>query len=473
MIDEETVLNDRSAPDEGTEAAAEPEIVDSSPAARRPWVDLLLVGLLVVATLWRLLPAVSTTPFHRDEARWLSNSNLLREWRHPLSAKWQDEGYPNVYGTIDEKNRRRSQLPFAMYVLGIGVYLQQGELPTNGYWIMSQDNEWNAAEGNMPSDGELKAGRRTDVAIALLTVIALYVIGLAITNRVGGVVSALVYALHPLVRDTASRAWSDPLLVLFAALAALAGYRLAQRPTWGRALLFGAALGLGGATKLSPLLVAVAVGVLGLVILLWQVLRRQGEGQLTRLALWMVAAPFIAYATFVAVYPYLWTDPIEHTRRMIEFRTDSFDLQGVSFPAAKVEDRADALRRVGDELGERFSIGGAIAEAIDQDGWSSLRNLDLAVAVAGWLIILGWVVTRGLSRPPLFMAMLVAIQAAAVIFGIGVEYARYLLPVVLAIAVGIGATFGTAWEIAWSRILLRRLSPPAERRTPGAVEAIG
>ena len=457
--------------DHPADAAATENPTAPEKAVSRRWLDLVLVGFLIVATLWRLLPAVSATPFHRDEARWLSNSSLLREWRHPLGIKWQDEGYTDVHGTIDERNRRRSQLPFAMYVLGAGVFLQRGELPDNSYWIMSQGNEWNAAQGNMPSEGELKAGRRTDVAIAVLTVIALFAIGTLLMNRVGGLVSALVYAVHPLTRDTASRAWSDPLLVLMVALSALAAYRLAQRPTWGRALVLGTALGLGGARDLSPLLVAAAAGVVGVLILLWQVLSRQPRDRLVKLGFGLIAVPAIAFAVFVAVYPYLWTDPIDHTKRMFDFRTDSFDMQGVSFPAAKVEDRADALRRVGDELGARFSVGGLIAETFDQDDWSSFRNLDLALAVVGWLVILGLLVSRGIAWPQSLMAGLVAVQAAAVIFGMGVEYARYLVPVLLAVALGAGVTLGTVWDLAWNRSWFRRTAPAEDSQPLGAQEA--
>ena len=70
---------------------------------RRPgWpLDAAIVVALLVVTLWRLLPAVDRLPFHRDEARWIGNAALLREWRHPLGILWQDEGYEDRYGSID------------------------------------------------------------------------------------------------------------------------------------------------------------------------------------------------------------------------------------------------------------------------------------------------------------------------------------------------------------------------------------
>ena len=69
----------------------------------------MLAVTLFAVTVLRLWPGIDDTPFHRDEARWIANASLLREWRHPLSLRWQDEGYRNVYGSLDEVNRRRAQ----------------------------------------------------------------------------------------------------------------------------------------------------------------------------------------------------------------------------------------------------------------------------------------------------------------------------------------------------------------------------
>jgi 4-amino-4-deoxy-L-arabinose transferase-like glycosyltransferase len=285
------------------------------------------------------------------------------------------------------------------------------------------------------------------VAIAVLSVIALYAIGTLLTNRAGGVVTALFFALHPLTKDTATRAWSDPLLVLLVALGALVIYRLAARPTWGRAVAFGVVLGLGGATKISPLLLAVIAAGVGVGLIVWTRIRRESNRSLDKLSLGLIASPVVAFALFVAVYPYLWTDPIGHTKRMFDFRTDSFEMQGEAFPPAKVAGRSDALRRVGDELGVNFSVGGLIADAFDRDDWHSLRNLDLGLALIGWILISTWILTRGPGWPAGYMAGLLAVEGSLIILTMGVEYARYLFPVLLAVAVGVGAVAGAGWDL--------------------------
>jgi Dolichyl-phosphate-mannose-protein mannosyltransferase len=434
-------------------------------------IDLGIVAALLVVTFWRLLPAVESTPFHRDEARWVGNSALLREWRHPIGIKWQDEGYPDQYGSLDERNRRRSQPPFAMYVFGVGLLLQGRDLPHIGYWIMDHDTEWNTEHGNMPSPGDLRAARRTSVFIAGLTVVALFVIGTRLTNRVGGVAGALIYALHPLVLATSSRALSDALLVLCVALAAVAAIRFVARPTWSRAALVGLLLGLGGATKLSPLAVAIAVGGLGIVLLgsalLW---RGESAPRLRQIGVRLLAVPVVAALVFVAVYPYLWTDPIDHAQRMFDFRTESFRLQEAISPDAKLANRAAAFRRVGAELGVRMSTGGVIAEKLESrfnfGDWIWLRDLDLMLAIAGWILFIGLAVRRGWNGPTMLIAAIIGGQALLIIMSVSIVYIRYFLPVLLAVAIGAGISCGVAWD--WGvRLATTRLGREPRVKTQG------
>jgi hypothetical protein len=413
--------------------------------------DLVLIAGLLAVTLWRLLPAVNTTAFHRDEARWIGNSAILREWRNPFGIRWQDEGYENRYGTGDESNRRRNQAPLAMYVIGLGLLVQGEGLTTIGYWIMTQDTDWNTEMGNMPSASELTAGRRTSVALAVLTVIALYVLGTMLTNRVGGVVAAVLYGMHPLVQTTSTRAWSDPLLVLCIVSAALAAVWLVDRPTWQRAGVLGVVLGLGAAAKLSPLPLAVALGGAGLG--LWvagAVAPTLVSDRLRQFGLRLGVVPIAAVLTFVAIYPYLWRNPVTHLYQIYAYRAQSFDEQSVNSPDAAVPSRGDAFRRIGYELGDRFSTSGLIVEELE--GWlgrdlpASLAYLDLVVAVLGLLILVAMVVRFGLLSPAAAVSAVVGGQALLILLTMEVEYARYMLPVVLLVAILAGIVAGTAWE---------------------------
>jgi Na+-transporting methylmalonyl-CoA/oxaloacetate decarboxylase gamma subunit len=182
-------------------------------------------------------------------------------------------------------------------------------------------------------------------------------------------------------------------------------------------------------------------------LLVWQGVRRQGMSSVTRLGIGLMATPVVALIVFVASYPYLWSDPIGHTKRMFDYRTESFRMQAENIPDAKVEDRADALRRVGVELGASSSVSGMLAGQLGLGGREQLRNLDLAIAVVGWLVIAGMVVSRGLAWPPLLIIVVMAAQAAVVVYGMGIVYPRYMLPVLIAVAVGIGAAVGSSADL--------------------------
>jgi hypothetical protein len=440
--------------------------------------DGLVALALGIVAFWQLLPAVATTPFHRDEARWLHRASYLREWRDPLGPRWQDGGYPAGEGTADELNRMRGQPPLGSYLIGLGLLLQGRDLSTNGFWNMERDEAWNAARGNVPDAADLRAGRRTSVAVAALTVAVVYLLGRRLTSRVGGATGALLLAFHPLLLDTATRAWADPLLVLLVALAALAAVRLGERPSRGRALLLGALLGLGGATKLSPLLVALPLGAFGAALLL--AARLGGRPADVRVGRHLLAVPLVAFAVFVAVYPYLWRDPLGHTRNLFAYRIGSFQGQATNWPESGVPTRTEALRRVGAQLSYGSSTSGRLAAAAARSPAIPIRragsgvDLDLLLAVAGGLLLTALAVGRGVGSGPLLALAVLGGQAAVTVLGMRVDYARYHLPVLLAVAVCAGAALGWAWGAAVG--VGRRLGMPragAPARPARASDAAG
>ena len=436
-------------------------------------LGILLATCLFAMTLWHLLPAVVATPFHRDEARWVHRVYYLREWRHPLGERWQDDGYPVGTGSWDERYRMSGQPALAPYLFGLGLLLQGRDLTTNGFWNMDRDPEWNAAQGNMPAIADLRAVRRTNVVIAGLIVVVVYLLGAGLTNRVGGVVGALLLAFHPLLADAATRAWSDPTLVLCLALAALTAFRLGERPSWPRAMLLGIFLGLGGAAKLSPLLLAVGMAGLGIVLIVATAFRRKAGGTPPRGRQrrgWMLLAqPLVAWVTFVVTYPYLWQDPLGQTWRLFRFRTDSFTAQGRAWPNAAVETRTEALDRMWRLLtAEWASSGGRVASRLGAT--SDLRYLDLLLALAGAVTLAVLVWRRGLASGMGLVASLLAGQVVLTTLALRVDYARYHLPTVLAIAASVGIISGVSWNNvrAWSfsphRLMETRLGAGVSRK---------
>ncbi|MBA2278360.1 MAG: glycosyltransferase family 39 protein [Chloroflexia bacterium] len=422
---------------------------------------LLVPAAIFVVVCWQFLATVDDRPLHRDEARWIHRAVYLRELVDPLSPYWDEGTWRRRGASLDERSRLRAQPPLASYVMGAGLVLQGRDLDTNGFWDMDRDEAWNVRHGNAPDPADLAAGRRTTAIVAALTVVVAYVLATRLTNRFGGLVAALVLGANPLLGHYATFAGSDALLVLLVALAAFAAYRLADRPTWSRALLLGALLGFGGATKLSPLLVAFPLALLGGAALVARFVgtRRAGEPASPpyRLGWQLLSVPVVAGAVFVAVYPYLWAAPLANSRAMLDFRRLGMDLQGEAWPHAAVETRLEAFQRVGVKLGNDWTALGRLSAQLNERFgivWDT-RGIELALAVAGLVMLGALVIRHGLWSGHALATTVLAGQAAVTILGLRADFARYHLPILLLVAVCLGVLAGQTWSV------LQRIPRPA------------
>ena len=252
-----------SAPADATPtpvAIASPGPVVSPPVAKernqetaRPWprwVAIAALCLLVFfVALWQSSADLHTSQFHPDESRWVNRAAYLDELKHPLGSFWQDR-----YLT-------RAQPPMGSYMIGLGLLLQGKDLHTNGPWDFQYGFEtavtWNVSHGNMPTYDNLVAARQWNMVLGALTCVMLVPIVGLMVNWVGGVIAGLFMAIHPLHIYLSTLAVSDAMFTTFVAFSVLAAIWLARKPTWGRSVLLAVALGMGAATKLSPLLIAV------------------------------------------------------------------------------------------------------------------------------------------------------------------------------------------------------------------------
>src|ERR687898_2319464 len=159
--------------------------------------DLLIAVVLLVFAASQFLATVDDKPLDRDEARWIHRTVYLRELTHPFSRYWDEATWRRRGASLDERNRLRAQPPMASYLLGFGLLVQGRDLATNGYWLMERDEVWNSERGNAPEVADLAAARRTVAIVAALTVVVAYALGTRLTNRIGGLATALFVPLHP------------------------------------------------------------------------------------------------------------------------------------------------------------------------------------------------------------------------------------------------------------------------------------
>jgi hypothetical protein len=304
---------------------------------------------------------------------------------------------------------------------------------------MDYDTEWNAAQGNKPTNDQLLTGRRTNAYVSAFTVVAIFFIARRITNDIGGVVAAVYLAAHPLMIYVATFAGSDAVLGLTIALSAVAAYRFADRPTWLRAIVLGLMIGLGGSAKLSPMGISVALAGLGSLLLLLRALRKDkgSDGPLPSyiVGFQLLSIPVVAAITLIASYPYLWRSPIRNTRNLLDYRTLGMELQGSLWEGIGVDGPVEALQRIGRRLGSELTL-------LDRLGIAAPTGTELALATAGLVIVVWLVMRRGIWSATALAATVLTSEALITIIGLQADWARYHLPILLLVATSVGVLAG-------------------------------
>jgi hypothetical protein len=141
--------------------------------------------------------------------------------------------------------------------------------------------------------------------------------------------------------------------------------------------------------------------------------------------------------TFVAVYPYLWPDPIGRTMNLFTFRVVEMATQSSDWPVMAVPNRLEAIRRTGLNFSEHYSILGAAAEAVHLRVPRSFLQVEVLLAIAGVGVMARNALRAGwLSAQTLVLAVLGG-QVLVTILGMRSEFDRYHLPAALLGAVAI------------------------------------
>ena len=379
----------------------------------------LLAVLAIAALAFALADAAGRWPnFNPDESRWLSRAHYVAALADPFGRTWADQ-----YMT-------RGQPPLGSYAVGIGLLAHGRDLETNAPWNFSLTWEQNIALGHKPVAEDLAAGRQTSAALVAFTAVVL--IGLArIYLTVPWAIGAgALFAIHPFTVYIGSIAMSDALFGLLIALAAWAAAWFAGHPTWGRATLLGVLLGLGGATKLSPLAVAASLSAGGVLIVVVTTMRRRKVA--AREAAYAVRGVVIGVAAllvFVASYPYLWSNPIAHTRHLFAFRAEEMAAQSSNWPEMAVPNRVEALRRVNLNFTERYNLSASVISLLGGPRAAPLvRQLEFLISVLGIGLMAGMALRDGPYSPRALALAVLGGQVLVTILGMRAEFDRYHVP---------------------------------------------
>jgi hypothetical protein len=132
--------------------------------------------------------------------------------------------------------------------------------------------------------------------------------------------------------------------------------------------------------------------------------------------------------------------------------------QGAIWTELRVDGPIDALTRIGHWLGEVDSVtGNGIGAVTGLFGstWKPMP-LDLILALVGGVMLVTLAVQRGLGSRWAMAALLLGGQVLLIVVGMRADFARYLLPVLMANAVCGGLVAGFVWELVWTRVFRRR-----------------
>lgn len=423
-------------------------------ALRRLLPEIAIVVSVIAVSLAINMRQVEITPTDRDETRWMSRAMYAADLGDPFGPTWQD--YAVTIG----------QPPLGSIAIGVGMAVQGEPLRQVGVWDYQYGRDWFEATGGYPSEKLLDAARKTNAVIGSLTTGAAYVLGRLLTNRIGGIAAAAFLAWHPLHIVLSTQALSDQTFALLLALALIAAWQFAAKPTWARAIALGVLLGLGGATKLTPLLLAPPLVMYGLMRLAFD---KTPDGK--RAGWMLIAQPLIAFAAFVAIYPWTWVNPIERTWRLFAFRANEMDAQTSAWPNALTDGPLHALARFGHRLSYTHSTSQKAMQNIYD--WIGIDRtavgIDLLLATAGAVILLWMVARYGLWTPHALVACLLFGEMALLAIGMKADFYRYHLPVVIIASACIAMSVGTGWRAILN--LMRGRSPALQDSISAEVAA--
>ncbi len=450
--------------------SAETQMTGTSEARNRRWrwAVHVVLGLVVFAVALAInFSHVETTELHPDETRWLNRAYYFDDFFDPFGPTWQD-----YYLT-------RGQPPGGSYLMGLGLWLQGLPRDSVGVWdfnygltwVRGEEPGWNELAGATPSDDVLFGGRRTNAVVGALVAVLIYAVATQLTNPIGGLVAGLVLANHPLQITLSTQALSDELLALCLGITFVAAYQFARRPNYGWAITMGIAIGVGGGTKLAPLALSFVLAGYGLVWLIWlwwtnRHMRLTWSNR--KFGLLLLAQPVIAGVTFVAMYPYLWVSPIVNALHLLDFRRTEMASQARILPHARVDDPLGAFLRFGQQLeGAYSSTRDAITSLGDLLGrdFSGAQSFDLLLGAVGVVLVLRMVIQFGLWSPQALVILLMAAEVGAVTVGLGVDFYRYYLPVLLVVCVLIGVTAGETARVLGNFV---RPRPVPETEAPAS-----
>jgi hypothetical protein len=412
------------------------------------WLDPVLLAIVVAVAIAVYAPGASRVGYNTDEGQFIAASEYfdIAFIRHELTGPlWA----PNYY--------LLTQPMLSRFILGAGIrfaglipppvdiHHREGEVnpATRGRYLQAEtySDERRLAEErrvDRPSNAVLLAARAPMVLLTVLATGILYVLGRVLAGPLAGLVAAGIALWNPTMLTLLPRAHAEAPLYFGTLVSLLLGL-LAARAAPGRASVWlglgcGVMAGLTISVKLTAvLLTAALLAYAALAFLVWL----PGRSLVAAVAWrWSMLAVVVSMLVMVAMNPFLYPNPVDRLQQMFAFRQQEMFGQ-----AALSENEALAPG-----LDVRMPV---VAERTLVD-LATLRSrlsapLDAPLVVLG-LLAIGYRMTRSRSAqrllgPEGFMVFCCVMTTLGLTWNIGIDWARYYMPLLTlsSVLTGIGA----------------------------------
>jgi 4-amino-4-deoxy-L-arabinose transferase-like glycosyltransferase len=373
------------------------------------------LALAILAVVF--FTSIAEVNFGEDESHWIHTSSYLEIFftEKPSSPFWSEH-----YWTL-------TQPPMTRYLIGSGRLLGgYGRDDLNTPWQFDQDTTWNITHGNLPDLGLLWWSRLPMALLGSLSGWMIFILLKQAAGRLAGGAFLISYIFNPYFLTHLRRAMSESPLLFFIILTALIcakalkelniAFRkdsatlidLRKSTVWF--VLAGGCCGLAGASKINGLF-----STAGLVFLVTSAVFVQPRAvppavRRSYVIRTAILSLFAALLVFIAVNPYLYSNPLVNTARMFKFRVQEMMIQVAGFPENVLHGLTERIQVISRRIFEDYTwpgFKGALA-----------LNLPLAaVGLAGliWKLRFRWQNTEaGISSAVLLFIPAPLIAAALV-----------------------------------------------------------
>jgi len=395
------------------------------------WIDVLWVSLLAIY----VLAGVTHVPFHGDE------STLIYMGRdyyyHFIEGDMSKIQYDETW-TINpaEQHLRLLNGTIPKYVFGLITSIN-GYLfdDINEQWDWSNDYDYNASTGRIPSQ-ELLIPARMGSAIQLaLAITIFFIIVRLVLNRPSAYLASLYLTLNPAILLNGRRAMMEGSHLLFMMLVLLAGILVIRYRKWWLFILLGILSGLALSAKHpNAVIIALVFVACGSYVVLHGLRHFKSQGRATiQFIVGLTLSGILALAVFYATNPSWWGDPFSRANTVLELRNELLDIQIEQFDTYfTASDQINALLNfvfvaqpqyfeVTDW--EKFPVITSQIEAYEQTIWTG-------IAIGGSTIggiILAILVGFGILHLAQNTTILPEFRWFILVWGIGIIIITYLL----------------------------------------------